>query len=161
MVLTTHGAVHNEREICERIEQNKKMRTRFLCPGIGSSCNWFFLRMRARTWTRTRTASRDQEGQTDGHSALIFNVIESAFGPRIDNGLSVELNHVDIEVLQNMRNTNYLLNTPDYCQADDSEESNDPLMDVRNINVDDKTRVIFTQDGEPGAQRDRRRHEVG
>jgi len=45
IVLITDGAVHNEREICEKIEQNKKMRTRFLCLGIGSYCNWFFLKM--------------------------------------------------------------------------------------------------------------------
>lgn len=45
IVLITDGAVHNEKEICERIEQNKKMRTRFLCLGIGSYCNWFFLKM--------------------------------------------------------------------------------------------------------------------
>merc|ERR1712154_575416 len=45
IVLITDGAVHNEREICEKVEQNKKMRTRFLCLGIGSYCNWFFLKM--------------------------------------------------------------------------------------------------------------------
>eukprot|EP01084_Bolivina_argentea_P183569 316736_1 len=45
VVLITDGAVHNEREICEKIEQNKKMRTRFLTLGIGSYCNWFFLTM--------------------------------------------------------------------------------------------------------------------
>jgi len=45
IVLITDGAVHNEREICEKIEQNKKLRTRFLCLGIGSYCNWFFLKM--------------------------------------------------------------------------------------------------------------------
>jgi len=48
VVLITDGAVHNEREICERIENNKKMRSRFLCLGIGSYCNWFFLRMLAK-----------------------------------------------------------------------------------------------------------------
>eukprot|EP01084_Bolivina_argentea_P250608 419975_1 len=45
IVLVTDGAVHNEREICEKIESNKKMRTRFLTLGIGSYCNWFFLKM--------------------------------------------------------------------------------------------------------------------
>eukprot|EP00486_Rosalina_sp_Unknown_P002218 CAMPEP_0201575932 /NCGR_PEP_ID=MMETSP0190_2-20130828/21376_1 /ASSEMBLY_ACC=CAM_ASM_000263 /TAXON_ID=37353 /ORGANISM="Rosalina sp." /LENGTH=670 /DNA_ID=CAMNT_0048006147 /DNA_START=227 /DNA_END=2239 /DNA_ORIENTATION=+ len=45
VVLITDGAVQNEREICEKIEQNKKMRTRFLTLGIGSYCNWFFLKM--------------------------------------------------------------------------------------------------------------------
>jgi len=45
IVLITDGAVHNEREICEKIESNKKMRTRFLTLGIGSYCNWFFLKM--------------------------------------------------------------------------------------------------------------------
>merc|ERR1712157_474511 len=45
IVLITDGAVHNEREICEKIESNKDMRTRFLTLGIGSYCNWFFLKM--------------------------------------------------------------------------------------------------------------------
>jgi len=44
IVLITDGAVHNEREICEKLERDKKMRTRFLTLGIGSFCNWYFLK---------------------------------------------------------------------------------------------------------------------
>merc|ERR1712176_722282 len=44
IVLITDGAVHNEREICEKIEGNKDMRTRFLTLGIGSYCNRYFLK---------------------------------------------------------------------------------------------------------------------
>jgi len=45
IVLITDGAVANERDICRDIEQQKSLRTRFLTLGIGSYCNWFFLKM--------------------------------------------------------------------------------------------------------------------
>ena len=44
LVLITDGAVQNEREICEKIEENKKMRTRFLTLGI-EILQWYFLKM--------------------------------------------------------------------------------------------------------------------
>ncbi|ETO24317.1 hypothetical protein RFI_12843 [Reticulomyxa filosa] len=44
IMLITDGAVHNEKEICNEIKQ-KQIRTRFLTLGIGSYCNWFFLKV--------------------------------------------------------------------------------------------------------------------
>ena len=51
VVLITDGAVHNEREICADIKdrQSNHLRTRILTLGIGSYCNWFFLKMLSKT----------------------------------------------------------------------------------------------------------------
>ena len=49
LVLITDGAVHNEREICEKVDSRRTkksgLRTRVLTLGIGSYCNWFFLKV--------------------------------------------------------------------------------------------------------------------
>eukprot|EP00485_Elphidium_margaritaceum_P000756 CAMPEP_0202688042 /NCGR_PEP_ID=MMETSP1385-20130828/3579_1 /ASSEMBLY_ACC=CAM_ASM_000861 /TAXON_ID=933848 /ORGANISM="Elphidium margaritaceum" /LENGTH=718 /DNA_ID=CAMNT_0049342919 /DNA_START=32 /DNA_END=2188 /DNA_ORIENTATION=- len=48
VVLITDGAVANEREICKQLEENKDLRSRFITLGIGSYCNWFFLKTLAK-----------------------------------------------------------------------------------------------------------------
>ena len=45
LMLITDGAVKGEREICHKIEKMEKLQTRFLTLGIGTFCNWFFLKM--------------------------------------------------------------------------------------------------------------------
>lgn len=47
LMLITDGAVSNERDICGHIQELQKgnLRTRFLTIGIGSFCNWFFLKV--------------------------------------------------------------------------------------------------------------------
>ncbi|ETO29251.1 hypothetical protein RFI_07874 [Reticulomyxa filosa] len=45
IVLVTDGAVQNEKEICNDILEKQHLRTRILTLGIGSYCNWFFLKV--------------------------------------------------------------------------------------------------------------------
>lgn len=50
LVLITDGCVHNEREICSYIEkkmEDEYLNMRFFNLGIGSYCNWYFLKMLA------------------------------------------------------------------------------------------------------------------
>eukprot|EP01084_Bolivina_argentea_P075783 137345_1 len=44
IIIFTAGNICNKNEICNKIEQNKLMRTRICTAGIGSFCDWFFLK---------------------------------------------------------------------------------------------------------------------
>eukprot|EP01083_Nonionella_stella_P087931 244830_1 len=43
IVIISDGAVRDGKKICQRVERNKKMRTRIVTLGFGSYCNWSFL----------------------------------------------------------------------------------------------------------------------